>query len=115
MPGFGWCHRHRRGRTGRMPKPVNIGIIPSVRGFNPFPPTLEEPVVLEAAEMEALRLVDLEKCSFEEAGRRMNVSRNTVWRLAESARRKIITAIIYGKPIIIDMAGLQPPAPDGND
>ena len=47
------------------------------------------------------RLIDLEKCSFEEAGRRMNVSRSTVWRLVESGRRKLITAIVEGKPILI--------------
>ena len=108
-----WCHRRRRGRIGRPPKPVTIGVTPPIQGFNPFPfPQIPpEPVVLEAAEVEALRLVDLEKCSFSEAGQRMNVSRNTVWRLAESARRKIIMAILEGRPILIRKAELHPPPP----
>lgn len=53
------------------------------------------------AEIEVLRLIDLEKLSFEEAGIRMNVSRNTVWCLVENAREKIIKALIDGRPIII--------------
>lgn len=104
MPRFGqgWCHRYKRGRMGRNPKPVIINTIPPIQGFNPFPsPVLQEPIILEVAEVEALRLIDLEKFSFEEAGQKMNVSRNTVWRLVESARRKIITAIMQGRPIII--------------
>jgi len=113
MPRFHrrWCHRRRRGRIGRPPKPVTIGATLPIQGFNPFPfpPVPPEPIVLEAAEVEALRLVDLEKCSFNEAGQKMNVSRNTVWRLAESARRKIITAIVEGRPIVIRKA--EPPPP----
>jgi len=101
-----WCHRLRRGRIGRPPKPVTVGVTPPIQGFNPFPfpPVPLEPVALEVAEIEALRLVDLEKCSFNEAGQRMNVSRNTVWRLTESARRKIIMAILEGRPIVVRRA-----------
>jgi predicted DNA-binding protein (UPF0251 family) len=113
MPRFGrrWCHRHRRGRIGRRPKPVIIGKTPPIQGFNPFPPqpVPPEPIILEAAEIEALRLIDMEKLSFDEAGQRMNISRNTVWRLAESARRKIIVAILEGRQIIIREAEPRPP------
>jgi len=96
-----WCRRKRRGRIGRPPKPVTIRFASPIQRLDPFPPTGLTPVVLEAAEVEALRLVDLEKCTFDEAGKRMNVSRNTVWRLSKSARRKLITAILEGRPIII--------------
>jgi predicted DNA-binding protein (UPF0251 family) len=58
-------------------------------------------IYLEPAEVEALRLIDLEKLCFEEAGARMGVSRNTVWRLAESAREKLAKAIFEGRTIII--------------
>ncbi|RLI42438.1 hypothetical protein DRO59_04145 [Candidatus Bathyarchaeota archaeon] len=95
-----WIIRTRRGKRGRPPKPVIINFAPPIRGFTPLPPTNLPPIVLEAAEIEALRLVDLEKCSFVEAGRRMSISRNTVWRLVENARRKIITAILEGRPIV---------------
>ncbi|ABL79158.1 DUF134 domain-containing protein [Thermofilum pendens] len=103
MPGHGWCYRHRRGRIGRPPKPVSVGFLPSVQGFNPYPPPPLpiEPVVLEPAEVEALRLVDLEKLSYEEAGARMGVSRTTVWRLVESGREKLVSAILEGRPIVI--------------
>ena len=108
-----WCRRRRRGAIGRPPKPVRIRFIPPQRRFEPFPPPpfSLQPIILEAAEIEALRLVDLEKYSFEEAGKTMNVSRNTVWRLVENARKKIISAIIDGRPIIIQPAGEPPPPP----
>lgn len=31
----------------------------------------------------------------------MNVSRNTVWRLVENGREKLVRAMIEGRPIII--------------
>jgi predicted DNA-binding protein (UPF0251 family) len=52
-------------------------------------------------EVEALKLVELEKLSFEEAATKMKVSRNTVWRLAERAREKLARAIIESKEIVI--------------
>ncbi|MDI6806155.1 MAG: DUF134 domain-containing protein [Candidatus Bathyarchaeia archaeon] len=60
-----------------------------------------EPIYLEPAEIEALKLIDLEKLCFEEAGARMGVSRNTVWRLVESAREKLIKAIFEGREVIV--------------
>jgi predicted DNA-binding protein (UPF0251 family) len=45
--------------------------------------------------------VDLEKLSFEQAGARMEVSRNTVWRLTKSAREKLVRAITEGREVII--------------
>jgi predicted DNA-binding protein (UPF0251 family) len=56
---------------------------------------------LELAELEAFRLVDLEGLSQEEAGQRMGVSRGTVWRLVQRARRKTAQALSEGRPIYI--------------
>lgn len=93
-------HRRRRGRKGRLPKPVRIGVTPPVRGFYPLgPPASLEPVYLEPAELEALRLADLEGLSQEEAGERMGISRGTVWRLLQSARKKVAQALTEGRPI----------------
>ena len=93
-------HRRRHGRRGRLPKPVRIGVIPPVRGFYPLGrPTSLEPVHLEPAELEALRLVDLVGLSQEEAGERMGISRGTVWRLLQSARKKVAQALTEGRPI----------------
>ena len=53
------------------------------------------------AELEAFRLVDLEGLSQEEAGRKMGVSRGTIWRLVQSARRKTAQALSEGRPLSI--------------
>ncbi|MDP0497510.1 MAG: DUF134 domain-containing protein [Verrucomicrobiota bacterium JB024] len=58
-------------------------------------PTCElELVVLEADELEALRLADVERLHHEEAGSRMGVSRATFGRILESARGKTARALI---------------------
>jgi predicted DNA-binding protein (UPF0251 family) len=99
--GRRWGRRRRCGSIGRQPKPVTIRAAPPIQRLTPFPKGSEEPLHLDLAEVEALRLVDLEELSFEEAGLSMKVSRNTVWRLAGSARRKIVQAITEGREIII--------------
>jgi predicted DNA-binding protein (UPF0251 family) len=58
-----------------------------------------EPIFLEIAELEAFRLVDLEGLSQEEAGEKMSISRGTIWRLVQSARRKTAQAISEGRPL----------------
>jgi hypothetical protein len=97
-----WCRRHRHGKIGRQPKPVTVTECSPVKRLLPIPQKSKEIVYLDSAELEALRLVDLQKLSFEEAGREMNVSRNTVWRLTQNAREKIIHAIMEGKQIFIE-------------
>lgn len=99
-----WGGRRRHGAVGRPPKPVMIGAVPSIERLEPTPKSSDDPLYLDSAEVEALRLIDLEKSSFDEAGKRMNVSRNTVWRLVEGARRKIVRAIIEGRTVIIQKA-----------
>ncbi len=84
--------------------PVYIGQPAATREFNPKPGSRKPPVMLEPAELEAMRLVDLEGLSQEEAGERMGVSRGTVWRLLQSARQKVITVIVQGRALDI----LQP-------
>jgi hypothetical protein len=86
-----------------------LGITPPTNSFTPNPPRNLEPVFLEMAELEAFRLVDLEGLSQEEAGQRMGVSRGTVWRLVQSARKKTAQALSEGRAISI-----APPISDGN-
>ena len=50
-------------------------------------------------ELEALRLMYVEKLSIDEAAMRMGVSRGTLWRLIDSGRRKIVEALISRRPI----------------
>jgi len=58
-------------------------------------------VTLTPDEMEVIRLVDLEGLSQEEAGRRMGVSRGTIWRILRSARLKLARALVEGRVIVI--------------
>jgi predicted DNA-binding protein (UPF0251 family) len=72
-----------------------------VNRFTPSPHENPEPIYVEPAELEALRLVDLEGLSQEEAGNKMGVSRGTVWRLIQSARKKTAQALTEGRQIRI--------------
>jgi predicted DNA-binding protein (UPF0251 family) len=94
-------HRRRRGRRGRFPKPVRIGIKSPITSFDPNQTKGLDPIILNTAELEAFRLVDFEGLSQYEAGQRMGVSRGTVWRLVQSARKKASQALIEGKKIEI--------------
>lgn len=93
--------RRRRGRRGRLPKPVTIPNPLKVEKLVPEPRTNARSIFIELAEIEALRLVDLEGLSQEEAGRHMGVSRGTVWRLVQSARKKTAQALTEGRPLQI--------------
>jgi predicted DNA-binding protein (UPF0251 family) len=97
--------RNRKGLRGRSPTPVYIGKNVASYSFTPQNPSSEESVVIEVAELEALRLVDLEGLSQEEAGKRMGVSRGTIWRLLQEARRKTVSALSEGRQIVIRSEG----------
>ena len=96
-----WRPRRRRGRRGRFPEPVNLGQVPIIDRFSPFPQSSPQPIYIELAELEVLRLVDLEGLSQEEAGERMGVSRGTVWRLLQSARKKSAQALTEARPLLV--------------
>ncbi|MGD6807875.1 MAG: DUF134 domain-containing protein [Candidatus Bathyarchaeia archaeon] len=99
---MGWRHRH--GRRGRNPKPINIPNPPKTNTFTPTAQTTNQtPITLELAEVEAQRLVDLEGLSQEDAGKKMGISRGTVWRLLQSARKKTSQALTEGRPLQIDV------------
>lgn len=59
-------------------------------------------VRLELSELEAMRLCDLERCEQDEAGRRMGVSRGTVFRLLKSGRAKVLEAILGSMALLIE-------------
>jgi len=64
-----------------------------------------EPVVLYLDELEAFRLVYLEGLTQEEAAERMGVSRGSLWRLLDSARRKLALALSSRRPIVLASPG----------
>jgi len=48
-----------------------------------------------------LRLVDLEGLSQAEAGEKMGISRGTIWRLLQSARKKSAQALTEARPLLV--------------
>ena len=93
--------RRRRGRHGRLPLPVKVGKPPTATAFQPEPKGTGDPVYLEFAELEAIRLVDLENLSQEAAGEAMGVSRGTIWRLLNGGRMKVAQALTEGRRLEI--------------
>jgi uncharacterized protein len=80
-----------------------VGGVPHVTLFKPagVPGRDLEQLPLGVDELEALRLVDLEGLSHEQAASAMGVSRQTVGRVLEAARGKVAEALITGKAILI--------------
>lgn len=90
-----------------MPRPKRKRIVskpPIMEGFKPFgiPISDLEPVVLFYEEYEAIRLLDYDGLTQAEAARVMFVSRPTLTRIYEKARRTIAQALIEGKAIFIE-------------
>ena len=99
MQGHGWGWRR-----GRPPKPRIIRFTPRFYAFLPAR-SYEggaDAIVMTADELEALRLVDYEGLLQEEAASLMGVSRGTVWRLVESGRKKLLSMLIEGRPLVIE-------------
>lgn len=69
--------------------------------FIPSSETASEPIGIDPDEVEALRLVDYLGLNQEEAAQSMGVSRGTVWRCVDSGRKKLISMIIEGRPLLV--------------
>lgn len=90
-----------------MPRPKQFRKIlspPLMVGFKPFgiPRRELEEVILHYDEYEAVRLLDYEGMLQEQAAEKMNVSRPTLTRIYENARKTIAKAFVEGKMIIIE-------------
>lgn len=103
-----------RGRFGRRGRPRMMRQVAMQLGADYFAPVGApdgtEVVVLKFEELEAVRLVDLLGLEQEAAAKEMEISRGTLWRELESARKKIADALVNGKIIQIkggdyEMAG----------
>ena len=92
-PGVG---RPRRARV--------VSTLPHTALFKPagIPARMLERAVLTVDEFEALRLVDGDGLSHDEAGAVIGVSRQTIGRMVESGRRTLIGAISGGHAIMIE-------------
>jgi predicted DNA-binding protein (UPF0251 family) len=90
-----------------MPRPKrkrNVTHPPMMEGFKPFgiPITDLEPVILFFEEYEVIRLLDYMGMTQLEAAKEMDVSRPTLTRIYEKARRSIAEAFVEGKAIFIE-------------
>ncbi len=96
-------HRRRRGGRGRFPIQPIIKETPQAKKMVPEPMENDEPIYIDLAEVEVLRLVDLEGMYQEQAGSEMQISRGTIWRLLVSAREKVTRSIFEGRPLVIGL------------
>ncbi len=89
---------------GRPHKECIIRQLPPVTGYKPTGIFLEELDEVEVSfeEMEALRLVDAEQLDMSEAAENMAVSRPTFFRIVNSARQKVATALWQGRALRIE-------------
>jgi predicted DNA-binding protein (UPF0251 family) len=90
-----------------MPRPKTYRWVrhrPEITFFKPhgIPVWMLEHVTLTLAEVEALRLSDLEGLYQEDAAEKMGVSRQTFGRVLKEARAKIAGSIVHGKALKIE-------------
>ena len=95
-----------------MPRPKQdrkISIPPLMKGFKPFgiPRRMLSSVSLLYDEYEAIRLLDYEGMNQDQAAAQMNVSRPTLTRIYEKARKTIAQALVEGKMIMIEGGEVQ--------
>ena len=95
-----------------MPRPKQFRKIvspPIMVGFKPFgiPRKELESVIMSFDEYEAVRLLDYEGLMQEQAAERMNVSRPTLTRIYENARKTIARAFVECKMIVIEGGNVE--------
>lgn len=81
-----------------------VQIPPRVKGFIPlgYYRDQSEPVRLHIEEYEAIRLLDYEGLSQEDAARIMQISRPTLTRIYERSRKKVATVLTEARQLIIE-------------
>ncbi|NOZ12293.1 MAG: DUF134 domain-containing protein [Acidobacteria bacterium] len=86
-----------------------VGMEPEFRMFKPvgIPVVEMDRIVLTLDEFEAIRLVDFEGMDHEGAAALIEISRPTLSRLVEQARRKVADAIVSGKALVIEGGNVE--------
>lgn len=92
-----------------MPRPRKrrtVALPPRAMIYKPAGVPLEglRRVSLLPEELEALRLMDLEDLTQEDAAQRMGVSRSTFQRIASHARRQVALALVDGAALVVEGA-----------
>lgn len=90
-----------------MPRPRQVSKVqmpPRVKGFIPigYYKNQSEPVQLNIEEFEVIRLLDYEGLTQIEASKLMQVSRPTLTRIYERARKKVATALTEAHQLLIE-------------
>lgn len=90
-----------------MPRPVKprrITVVPKTHLFKPAGGRIksEDCITLNLEELEALKLKDIDGLDQQACADQMNVSRQTLQLILESARRKVATALVDGKGLRIE-------------
>lgn len=86
---------------GRPECDKNIKVCPKFEQFGPGGEITEESVDLTKAELEAMRLKNIEGLDQTTASSKMNISQSTFQRLLCSAYKKVSYALVEGKTINI--------------
>jgi len=89
-----------------MPRPRHcrrVARLPQANYYKPrgIPLSVLQEVTLTVDEFEAIRLTDLEGLYQANAAEKMNISRQTLGRILESAHKKIADALVNGKALLI--------------
>jgi predicted DNA-binding protein (UPF0251 family) len=95
-----------------MPRPRNfrrVGCMPQANYFKPrgIPLSVLQHITLTVDELEAIRLTDLQGLYQEQAAEKMNVSRQTLGRILDSAHKKIADALVNGKALSIQGGSIE--------
>lgn len=95
-----------------MPRPRHfrhVAQLPQTNYYKPreVPLSVLEEVTLTVDEFEAIRLADLEGLYQADAAEKMNISRQTLGRILESAHKKIADALVHGKALLIKGGPIQ--------
>lgn len=95
-------------------KPRMIGRMPDIRCFLPVTSdgvlliSKKDVITMTFDELEALRLVDYKGLLQEEAAKKMGVSRGTLWRCLDSARKKVASMLAEGRELVIISGEVYP-------
>ncbi len=99
-----------------MPRPRHfrhVAQLPQTNYYKPkgIPLSVLEEVTLTVDEFEAIRLSDLEGLYQADAAEKMNISRQTLGRILESAHKKIADALVNGRALLIKGGPIEIIAP----
>jgi len=90
-----------------MPRPVKprrISVVPKTHLFKPAGSRLkkEDCIQLNLEELEAIKLKDIDGLDQQTCANQMEVSRQTLQLILESARKKVATALVDGRGLSIE-------------